>query len=448
MDQSFSIKNLNHILKEDREKGGNLEEKYIPDAFKLRLKIFKLNRRHSLSRYLFRIGKTTSEFHEKRLLRLNEIIEKRRIQHSILIDTELDRVSKIISNKEFRVNISTLPFEVGGKKVYGVGNSLDQIIAIRFVQRTLKVLYKIIMPSRDIIVSQIKSLILDQVPKYIIRSDVESFYESVRHKDLLDKIHQSPELSVLIKRILTRIMKDYVTISGNEKGLPRGIGISAYLSEVYLSSIDADIQQQDDLFYYARYVDDMIIMYAPNRKELAEKYLDNLSEILQKKGLRFNEKTVGINLLNEQKGKFDYLGYSFDASSSTAGIRLSKKKIEKYRTRIEKSFSDYSLKCNFIPKKAAEELILRCMFLTGNMRLFNRKSNAFIGVYFSNKHITDTSQLSGLDRFYENKVKSIPSPSLRRKLSKFSFEKGFKEKSFRGFDPKQLSNISQGWDHV
>ncbi|MGN8032411.1 antiviral reverse transcriptase Drt3a [Pseudomonas sp. 22189] len=448
MDQSFSIKNLNELLKNDREKGGDLEERYIPAAFDIRVKLYELNKLKSFSRYRFRTGKITPAFFERRMSRLTMVIDKRKIQHGRLIDLELEKVSKIVSGKEFRINVALLPILVGGKKVYGVGNTLDQVLAIRFVQRALKVLYELRMPSRDILVSQIKSLALDGVPKYIIRSDVESFYESVRHKELLDGIHQAPELSVLIKRILTRLMKDYLVVSGDESGLPRGIGISAYLSEIYLSSIDAEIRRQDDLFYYARYVDDMVLMYSPQRKELAAKYLETLSEILRGKGLRFNDKTKPIDLLSEFKGKFDYLGYTFDVSSSSPGVQLSQRKINKYKSRVDKAFSDYNSKFTFIPEKSEDELMLRCLFLTGNMRLFNRKSNAFIGVYFSNKHITDTKQLSGLDHYFRNKIKSVASPSLVRKLSKLSFEKGFKEKLFRNFDSKELSELSRGWKHV
>lgn len=448
MDQSFSIKNLNDLLKGDREKGGDLEERYIPAAFDIRVKLYELNKLKSFSRYRFRTGKITPAFYEKRVSRLTIVIDKRKIQHGRLVDFELERVSKIISGKEFRINVALLPALVGGKKVYGVGNSLEQVLAIRFVQRALRVLYELRMPPRDILVSQIKSLALDGVPKYIIRSDVESFYESVRHKELLDGIHQAPELSVLIKRILTRLMKDYVVVSGDENGLPRGIGISAYLSEIYLSSIDAEIRRQDNLFYYARYVDDMVLMYAPQRKELAAKYLETLSEILHEKGLKFNDKTKSIDLLEDFKGKFDYLGYTFDVSSSSSGVQLSQRKINKYRSRIDKAFSDYDSKFTFIPEKSEEELVLRCLFLTGNMRLLNRKSNAFIGVYFSNKYITDTSQLSGLDHYFRNKIKGVASPSLARKLSKLSFEKGFREKLFRNFDSKQLSELSRGWKHV
>lgn len=448
MDQTFSIKNLNDLLKGDREKGGDLEERYIPAAFDIRLKLYNLNKLRSFSRYRMRTGKMTTTFYETRMSRLTTVIDKRQAQHAGLIDSELERVSKIIGSKEFRINIALLPATVAGKRVYGVGNSLDQILAVRFVQRALKVLYELRMPSRDILVGQIKSLALDGVPKYIIRSDVESFYESVRHKELLDGIHQSPELSVLIKRILTRLMKDYVAVSGDQNGLPRGVGISAYLSEIYLSSIDAEIRRQDDLFYYARYVDDMVLMYAPQRKELATTYLAVLSKMLEGKGLAFNTKTKAIDLLVEQKGKFDYLGYAFDVSSSSPGVRLSQRKFDKYKSRIEKAFSDYASKHQFIPKKAADELVLRCLFLTGNMRLFNRKSNAFIGIYFSNKYITDTGQLSGLDHFYRNKIAGVASPSLKRKLSKLSFEKGFKEKLFRNFDSTQLSELSRGWKHV
>lgn len=417
MDQSFSIKNLNDLLKGDREKGGDLEERYIPAAFDIRVKLYELNKLKSFSRYRFRTGKITPAFYEKRMSRLTMVIDKRKIQHGRLVDFELERVSKIVSGKEFRINVALLPALVGGKKVYGVGNSLEQVLAIRFVQRALKVLYELRMPPRDILVSQIKSLALDGVPKYIIRSDVESFYESVRHKELLDGIHQAPELSVLIKRILTRLMKDYVVVSGDENGLPRGIGISAYLSEIYLSSIDAEIRRQDNLFYYARYVDDMVLMYAPQRKELAAKYLETLSEILDGKGLKFNDKTKPIDLLEGFKGKFDYLGYTFDLSSSSSGVQLSQRKINKYRSRIDKAFSDYNSKFTFIPKKSEEELVLRCLFLTGNMRLFNRKSNAFIGIYFSNKYITDTSQLSGLDHYFRNKIKGVASPSLTDRKS-------------------------------
>lgn len=448
MDRAVSIKNLHKLLSEDRDKGGDLEERYLPAAFAVRVKIFEVKKLRSKARYRLSIGRISADRYERISSRLNTYIKNQKKNHKALLEDELDRVVKAICEKGFRVNVSPLPQAVDGKTVYGVGNNLEELLAVRFIQKTLKKVFQLRMPSRDILVSQVKSLALDKVPKYIIRADVESFYESVEHKDLLTKIHQSAELSVIAKRILTRLLKDYSALTGSDKGVPRGIGISAYLSEIYLSSIDAEIKTQNDLFYYARYVDDMVLMYAPSREETIDTYLPNLKKIFERKSLTLNSKTKAINLTSENKGKFDYLGYEFDVSNSTAGVRLSQKKLIKYRTRLEKAFTDYAAKSKFIPNKAAKELLLRCLFLTGNARLFNRKSNAFIGIYYSNRFITDTKQLRGLDGFYNSKVMHIQSSPLKRNLSKLSFEKGYQEKLFRAFNSKQLSELSQGWKHV
>jgi len=447
MDQAFSLKNLKILLSEDRDKGGTLEEKYIPDAYNIRIKIFKLKKSESFLKHKVRSGKISADVYARRIARLNPVLEKRKFQHESSVVDELQNIVRHVNKKEFRLNISLLPSLVLGKKVYGVGKTLAEILAVRFIQKSLKVIHDIKMPSRDMLVSQVKSLTLDGVPKFIIRADVEQFYESVEHNHLLDVIHQSPQLSIVVKRMLTRLIKDYVTVSGDKRGLPRGIGVSAYLAEIYLSSIDEDIRKKDELFYYARYVDDMILMFAPQRQANVSNYMEFLNGILKAKGLALNHKTVLVDAVKEQKGHFEYLGYIFTLTPGNSGVKLSKRKFDKYKERIDKAFTDYAKKSAFLPRKAASELVMRMLFLTGNMRLFNRKSNAFIGVYFSNKFITELTQLVSLDKYYSNKLKSIVNPTLKRKLSKMSFEIGFKDKVFRSFDAKQLAEISRGWKH-
>jgi len=448
IDQAFSIKNLNDLLEEDREKGGDLEERYIPDAYALRMRIYELKKSRSLVRYRYRTGAVTARFHELRTSRLNKVIKGRKDIHSVLVDNVLEAVAKQILSKRFKVDLNVLPVPIRGKTVYGVGRDLAQVLAIRFVQKILKDVYHVEMPPRDILVAQVKSLAMDGAPKFILRADVESFYESVQHKDLLESIHQSPQLSVLVKRIITRLLGDYLKLSGADKGLPRGVGISAYLSEIYLAYLDAEVRRHSEIFYYARYVDDMIMMFAPENKEAVNEYLPSFGQLLAKKGLSLNDKTQTLNLMDEQRGKFTYLGYEFDVSASSRGVRMSAAKLKKYRDRLGKSFDDYNSKVAFIPRKAKRELITRSLFLTGNMRLFNRKSNAFIGVYYSNKHITDLSQLRGLDRYLLSKINSLTDPSLKRKLSQMSFENGFVKKEFRNFSTKKLSEISRGWKHA
>lgn len=443
MDQSFSIKNLNWMLVEDIKNGGDLEEKYMPKAFDIKNKIKRLNKiRFHLKNKLKEIN---NELSNNRFLRVNAVIDDMKLQYQSIVSDELGRISKSIESKEFRLNVNRLSHEVGGKKVYGVGNCLGQILVVRFIQNVLKELYDIRMASRDMVISQIKLLALDDVPKYIIKTDIKSFYESINHQFLLDEIHDSSSLSLIIKRILTRFISDYKRISGDVKGVPRGIGLSAYLSEIYLSNIDKEMKRNEDLIYYGRYVDDMIFIYAPVRKETVDGYLYKIESILEKKKLILNkDKTFDFNLLGGKSGNFDYLGYNFHLGGNR--ILLSKSRIDKYTLRINQSFEEYERKRLFLPKKAEEELICRCIFLTGNIRLFNRKSNAFIGVYFSNKYITDTSQLDHLDRIYQERISSsYVSISTKRKIKKLSFRKGFDRKLFGGLTRKQILHISKGW---
>lgn len=201
----------------------------------------------------------------------------------MLVDKVLEAVAKQILSKRFKVDLNVLPVPIRGKTVYGVGRDLAQVLAIRFVQKILKDVYHVEMPPRDILVAQVKSLAMDGAPKFILRADVESFYESVQHKDLLESIHQSPQLSVLVKRIITRLLGDYLKLSGTDKGLPRGVGISAYLSEIYLSYLDVEVRRHSEIFYYARYVDDMIMMFAPENKEAVNEYLPSFGQLLAKK---------------------------------------------------------------------------------------------------------------------------------------------------------------------
>ena len=44
-------------------------------------------------------------------------------------------------------------------------------------------------------------------------------------------------------------------------GLPRGIDISATLSELFMADLDSEIKKIDGIFFYARYVDDIIVIY-------------------------------------------------------------------------------------------------------------------------------------------------------------------------------------------
>ena len=65
-----------------------------------------------------------------------------------------------------------------------------------------------------------------------------------------------------------------------KKGIPRGIGISAYLSELYMRDIDIKIKSLEDVIYYARYVDDIIVIICPKTESTKKDYLSELKKII------------------------------------------------------------------------------------------------------------------------------------------------------------------------
>ena len=448
IDQSLSTKNLRLIYDLDRKNKGDLEKVYFPEAFRIRERIYYLKGYVKRLQLRLKFGKITTSYYESRKDKVNNSISKRRDQYETYVDLRMKDLSDVVNRKGYRLDLEKLPDSVNGKDVYSIGREVDAIFVSRHLQKVLMDLYKVKMPNRDLIISQISNLILDGSPKYIIRADVESFYESIDHRKMLDILHSSPKLSVTPKRILTNLIKDYSAIVGEVKGLPRGVGLSSYLSEVFLCDIDDQLKYLKDAVYYSRYVDDIFIVFAPSSSNAIENYMSEVDLCLENKGLTCNHKTKPIDLMHDQKDKFEYLGYSFELNGEDKKIRISNNKLARYRSRIDLSISDYNKKKVFVNRKSERLLISRIRFLTGNTRLHNSKRNAFVGVYFGNKYINNYDQLHGLDQFFKSRVNRIPDERLRRKLLKLSFFDGFKDKVFRNFSTKELKNISKVWKHV
>ena len=123
----------------------------------------------------------------------------------------------------------------------------------------------------------LKNLLEDGFPKLIIRTDIKSFYESIPQKDILQKIKDDNLLSIKTQKFIGEILNGYnVATCQTEdfKGVPRGVGVSAYLSELYMRAVDNKIKELPDLIFYARYVDDIIAVFTPQKeeKELLIKY--------------------------------------------------------------------------------------------------------------------------------------------------------------------------------
>lgn len=448
LDQSFSVNNFRKLYDIDRKNKGNIEIDFFPEAYSLRLEINRIKELLKIIIARYNYGKLNFDEFNKRKDKLNKIIEIRKEKYNHVVNEKIKEILIVVNAKGYSLPLAKLPNKVRGRDVFSIGNEIADIFVSRQIQYTLKSLFNTKVNNRDLIVGRICTLNNELSPKFIIRADVENFYESIDHKKLLDILHSSPKLSVAPKKVITQLIRKYKTITGSDSGLPRGVGLSAYLSEIYMNDVDEKIKSINDITYYGRYVDDIILIFSPVKKDNIPNYLSIIKGVMDNRGLVLNNKTTEIDLYNDNNKNFEYLGYKFVISSNSCIVKFSSNKIRKIRLRIDKAFLDYNSSFSKTPDRSKKLIMMRLKFLTGNTRLHNSKSKAFVGVYFSNRFITDTSDLNGLDHYLNSKLNLISDQKLKRKISKLSFKRGFEEQIFRNFTAKELGEISKGWKNV
>lgn len=445
MEQSFSVKNFRSIYDLDLRNRGDLERQYFEKAYGERLKIRNIKNLKYRIFSRFKKSLITKERYERRVALIRKLLEIRKDRYNNYVNDEIEKICNKVNRKGYKLPLEKLPNQVSGKDVFTIGKSVESVFVTRHLHNIIKSTYDIKQSHRDLIVSRVKSVCLDKSPKYIVKADVKDFYESIEHELIIKKLHSSTRLSVLPKRILTQLLRSYASLVGVDKGLPRGVGLSAYLSEVYMKDLDDEFENNPDLTFYSRYVDDLILIYSPNIIKDKSFYLQSVKEAAGRKKLQLNNKTKEIDLTVDKFQVFEYLGYSFSFKGKEIVIRLSFKRVDKYKKRIDQAFDNYLKKCKYNPEEKACLLIDKIRFLTGNTRLLHAKSKAFTGVYFNNMYINDVSDLEEIDEYLKTKLLAITDQRLLRRLNKFSFVEGFENKVFRSFSTADLKNITRGW---
>ncbi|EAK9999574.1 RNA-directed DNA polymerase [Campylobacter lari] len=329
--------------------------------------------------------------------------------------------------------------------------------ALKFAQKDIQRSFKVKQSDRNAIIEQIKCLIDDEIPKFIIRLDIKNFYETIPHDKLKKIIKENYILEPTSKKIIFTILKEYNKLSDNKNiGIPRGIGISAYLSELYMRDFDKKVDSLEEVVYYARYVDDIIIISTSNIENEIENLLKNET------GLSFHDSTSQkrkiIDTSKNGQLHFDFLGYAFKKEKEKLSISLSKNKIKKYKNKITKTVECYNKQSKHDDTNARRMLIKRLKYLTGNIALKGAKKHIYSGVFYSNRHINDISCFQGLDAFLKCKIDKIkPYEKLNIDLEKleklqneikekYSFVKNFENKKiFRLKSNNDLKNISLAW---
>ena len=118
---------------------------------------------------------------------------------------------------------------------------LCQDLVLRKLYNNIKRIYGVEQANRNQIVKQMVSLLKDESPKWIVRLDVRSFFESIDRTRLIVRFQEDGRLNYQSISLLANLFSHPVISS--EGGLPRGLSISSVMSELYLKYIDLEFQE-------------------------------------------------------------------------------------------------------------------------------------------------------------------------------------------------------------
>jgi len=388
----------------------------------------------------------------------NEIIKFKLGRNEPEYKVSLQAISEYLINE--KQIIDNLYCKKERNKIIYSTKSANTHYALKKISVDLKKLYKIEVPHREDISEQIYRIFEQSSNFSIIRLDIKSFYENIKYELILNKINKDKLLSVKSINILKELTKFI------DKGLPRGLSISPILSEIFMKDIDNEIKNIKDVYYYARYVDDIIIISPNNYESILQKTI----EILSKYNLKTNNKKYFKNIESVDNKKksisssFDYLGYKYIIETVSYNKKriikaeLSDAKKRKIKTRIIHSLLDRIYNTTYSDKE--ELLIKRLKVLSSNYSITyndHSKGNLKAGMFYSHRLVNNCGIFSEFNNFLSKSLycknnnffgRAMAQISLSEKaniIKNICFVSGFKDKHFIELEKDEMDRVKRCW---
>jgi len=363
-------------------------------------------------------------------------------------------------------------FVKGGKRIHHT-TSLPTELVLRKVTLNLRRATSVRQPDRQMIVSSLMHLLAEGTPFRIYRLDIKSFYESFVTPDVIGTINAINSLSPQTKRLIEKTFAFFTAVGG--QGIPRGLALSAVASELMMAIFDQKIRNSTGVFFYARYVDDIVVV--THAMENKTSFLRTVVKSLPR-GLALNETKQKIRSAGEPVTpgpvastilSFSYLGYEFCVKEPirnkaippkrhfrTIDINISKDKLTRYKTRICRAFLDFARTGDY------QLLSDRMIFLTSNfsVRDINTGRRKLAGIFYNYPYVSNTAggSLEQLDKFLRDAVRgghgrlfsqssALLTSQQKRELLTLSFKRGHENRTFRYFHPKHVGVMQECWAH-
>lgn len=408
------------------------------------------------------IQQNYSEQSLRRYLYPSDFIKNRTLLHPMVSKVFFDTLKDYLKY----IDIDGFPLKkinINNKNIYTTV-TLHHKLILRRCDSSLKKIFNLRVKNRHAIIDEL-TIFLKESPKYsIIRGDIKSFFESIDQFHLLKSLENNKSISHTNFNIISHLLNSYNSITGEKVGIPRGLEISSSLSEIFLLEFDKKILRSNNIIYYGRFVDDIILIVdkSSDFNEIIEKSLPSSLKLNKSKSRIIDLKEYSKHNLPIS---FSYLGYKFsfpiDSHPSnnkkkenfrSVVITISDNKLKKIKTYISKAFYSFYKNNDF------DLLLDRLFFLSTNRTLISEKSKKKIptGIYFNYSKINDFSCLKNIDLFLKKmifshkirskKIKTINFNKLQiNKLLKINFENSHKKITYKSFNINRLKDITRIW---
>jgi len=352
-----------------------------------------------------------------------------------------------------------------GKDGWAFASAADEIVAKK-LNDNIRRLFKVRPSDRHAIVKQTIALAKDSQPITIARLDIKDFYESLDRESIVKFITEEWLLSHQNRMVLKQW--DRQLACQGIRGLPRGRSLSSTLSEIRIRHFDKQMKLDSGVYFYARYVDDIIVFYTGEQSQL-ESVMKNRLEASAKELTLNSDKshyTVLNARANEASAEINYLGYKLLIKNNSNKRRvkrkvqvfISNKKVNKVKERVRRAFRAYS------KDRRYNLLLARLKFLSANQYIIGdiERTKLKSGIYYNYPLINDHSQLKELDAFYQNFINSRKEPAFSamqlvknhggvvnnkrlRQIEAISFQFGFKNRLMNSFTNDLNKKIKRCW---
>lgn len=403
------------------------------------------------------------ELHQEALAR---VIRPKDLDSAGLLDTSANRA--FLSQAAYEAaqsdfsTLSVRPFRLKKKIAYSV-LSAPHAIVLNQLNQVIRVATGVKTSDRDTIIRRLLTILSEGVPHRLYKFDIKEFYDSVDTRSLADAILIDPRIPRATLLVLAKYL-DKLN-QGNITGLPRGIPLSATLAEYLLRDFDAIISKLPDVYFYARYVDDIVLITSAREdiRTFARRVRRTLPFKLDFNSTKSRVLDIPVTRSNGLAivGALDYLGYNIAIHESArvqgrlaraVDVSIATKKLIRIKTRICRSV------IAFIEVPNIRTLTRRLQLLTGNYNVREYATGQLrnVGLYCNYRHANQLDGLLELDSFLRailignrthlaRRFAASASRSQRQSFLRFSFARGFADRTFYNFDSRELADLKECW---